>query len=227
MSIEASRAAFVVTLSAGPAGRCAVQASEPTRRGRPAREPLRYAVAELQELLSYLQHNLAKRASVPEVYKTIEERRAASGDPRLRAYQSHSFNDRWSDALHRNILPSWELLVQPWALALGGEHELAAVEQLYSAIGPVETRGLHAATTKESGAVRRSPNNGHFTGNTAVDSLLSQIVASTASVVRTDRPLFVEAIMPQLHEISRSIRPWLDGSVDADSTNYDSIEAYS
>ena len=200
-----------------------MQASEQTRRGRPAREPIRYAVAELQQLLSYLQHNVAKQASLREVYKTIEERRAASGDPRLRAYQWHSFNDRWSDAMRRNILPSWELLVQPWALALGGERELAVVEQLYDAIGPVEAGGQPTAAAEESDAVRRPPGNGHLTGNAAVDTLLSQIVASTASVVRTDRTLFVDAIMPQLHEISRSIRPWRDGSVDADSTNYDSI----
>ena len=200
-----------------------MQAPEPTRRGRPAREPIRYAVAELQELLSYLQHNVAKQASVHEVYKTIEERRAASGDPRLRAYQWHSFNDRWSDAMRRNILPSWDLLVQPWALALGGERELAVVERLYGAIGPVEARGRVTAAAEESDAVGRPPGNGRLTGNAAVDTLLSQIVASTASAVRTDRTLFIDAIMPRLHEISRSIRPWQDGSVDADSMNYDSI----
>ena len=223
MSIEASRVALVLMLSTGLAGGgVPVQASEPTRRGRPAREPLRYAVAELQELLSYLQHNVAKHASVPEVYKTIEERRAASGDPRLRAYQWHSFNDRWSDAIRRNILPSWELLVQPWALALGGERELTKVELLYGAIGPVETRGRFTAA-EESDAVGRPPGNGHLTGNAAVDTLLNQIIASTASAVRSERTLFIDAILPQLHEISRSIRPWRDGSVDADSTNYDSI----
>lgn len=200
-----------------------MQASEPTRRGRPAREPIRYAVAELQELLSYLQHNLAKQASIHEVCKTIEERRAASGDPRLRAYQWHSFNDRWSDAIRRNILPSWELLVQPWALALGGESELTAVDQLYRAIGPVETRGRLTAAAKESNAVAGPPGNGRLTGNAAVDTLLSEIIASAASVARTDRTLFVDAIMPRLHEISRSIRPWRDGSVNADSANYDSI----
>ncbi len=200
-----------------------MQAPEPTRRGRPAREPIRYAVAELQELVSYLQHNVAKQASVHDVYKSIEERRAVSGDPRLRAYQWHSFNDRWSDAIRRNILPSWELLVQPWALALGGERELTKVEALYSAIGPAETWGRLAAAAAEPDAVGRPPGNGHFTGHATVDTLLSQILASTASVVRTDRTLFIEAIMPQLHEISRSVRPWRDGSVDADSMNYDSI----
>ena len=87
-----------------------VQASEQTRRGRPARKPIRYAVAELQQLLSYLQHNVAKRVSLRDVHKTIEQRRAASGDSRLRAYQWHSFNDRWSDAMYDNYLPSWELL---------------------------------------------------------------------------------------------------------------------
>ncbi len=200
-----------------------MQASEPTRRGRPAREPIRYAVPELRDLLSYLQHNVAKQASVREVYKTIEERRAASGDPRLKAYQWHSFNDRWFDAMRRNILPSWELLVRPWALALGGEHELTKVEHLYNAIGPAENRGRLTASAEESDAAWRPPGNGHLTGNAEVDALLSQIVASTASVVRTERTLFIEAIMPRLHEISRSIRPWRDGSVDADSTNYDSL----
>jgi hypothetical protein len=211
-----------VALSVGPVGGgVPVQASEPTRRGRPPRKPIRYAVAELQALLSYLQHNVAKQASLREVHKTIEERRAASGDPRLRAYQWHSFNDRWFDAMRHNMLPSWEQLVQPWALAFGGEHELAVVEQLYDAIGPAEIRGRIAA--EESDTTRRSPGNNHLTGNAAVDALLSQIVASTANVVQTDRTLFIDAIMPQLHEICRSIRPWRDGSVDADSTNYDSI----
>ena len=200
-----------------------VQASEQTRRGRPARKPIRYAVAELQQLLSYLQHNVAKRVSLRDVHKTIEERRAASGDSRLRAYQWHSFNDRWSDAMYDNYLPSWELLVQPWALALGGERELAVVEQLYNAIGPVEARGQSTTAPEESDAARVPPGGGYLTGNVAVDTLLSQIVTSAASVVRTDRMLFVDAIMPQLHEICRSIRPWQDGSVDADSTNYDSI----
>jgi hypothetical protein len=200
-----------------------MQVPEPTRRGRPAREPINYAVAELKDLLTYLQHNLAKQASVREVYKTIEERRAASRDPRLRSYQWHSFSDRWFDATRRNILPSWELLVQPWALALGGEHELTKVEQLYNAIGSAENRGELAAAAEESYAAGRSPRNGHLTGHTEVDALLSQIVASTASVVRTKRVLFIEAIMPRLDEICRSIRSWQDGSVDADSSSYDSI----
>ena len=128
-----------------------MQVPEPTRRGRPAREPIRYAVVELQDLLTYLRHNLAKQASVHEVYRTIEERRAASQDTRLRAYQWHSFSDRWVDAIRRNILPSWELLVRPWALALGGEHELTVVEQLYNAIGPAENRGRLAATASPTG----------------------------------------------------------------------------
>jgi hypothetical protein len=200
-----------------------VQVPEPTRRGRPAREPIRYAVVELQDLLIYLRHNLGKERSAPEVYKIIEKRRAASQDPRLRAYQSHSFNDRWSDAIRRNILPSWELLVRPWALALGGEHELTVVEQLYNAIGPAESRGRLAAAAEELHAAGRPPDNGHLTGHAEVDALLSQIVTSVASVVRTERSLFIAAIMPRLDEISRSIRPWRDGSVDANSTSYDSI----
>lgn len=204
-----------------------MQVPEPTRRGRPAREPIRYAVVELQDLVSYLQHNLAKQASVRDVHKTIEERRAVSRDSRLRAYQWHSFSDRWFDAVRRNILPSWELLVRPWALALGGEQELAKVEQLYNAIGPAENRGrlaaASAAAEENTYAVGRSPGNGNLTGHAEVDALLSQIVASAASVVRAEQPLFIEAIMPRLDEISRSIRPWRDGSVDADSTSYDSI----
>jgi hypothetical protein len=180
-------------------------------------------VVELQNLLTYLQHNLAKQVSVREVYKTIEKRRAASQDPRLRAYQFHSFHDRWLDAMRRNILPSWELLVQPWALALGGEHELTVVEQLYNAIGPAENRGRLTAAAEESYAARMPPDNGHLTGHAEVDALLSQIVTSAASVVRTERTLFIAAIMPRLDEISRSIRPWRDGSVDANSTSYDSI----
>lgn len=201
-----------------------MQVPETTRRGRPGREPIQYAVPELQDLLSYLQHNVAKQASVRVVHKAIEERRAASGDPRLRAYQWHSFSDRWFDAIRHNILPSWELLVRPWALALGGEHELTKVEQLYNAIGPAETRGRRlTAAAEEPSAARKQPGNGHLTGDAAVDALLSEIVASAASVVRTERSLFIEAIMPRLDEISRSIRPWRDGSVDADSTSYDSI----
>jgi hypothetical protein len=202
-----------------------MQGSETARRGRPAREPIRHAVAELQDLLSYLQHNLAKQASVRDVYKTIEERRAASRDPRLRAYQWHSFSDRWFDAIRRNILPSWELLVRPWALALGGEHELTKVEQLYNAIGPAENRGRFsaAAAAETSYAAGSLPGSGRLTGHAEVDALLSQIVESTAAVVRTEHPLFIEAIMPRLDEISRSIRSWRDGSVDADSTSYDSI----
>jgi hypothetical protein len=200
-----------------------VQVPEPTPRGRPAREPIRYAVGELQDLLIYLRHNLAKQASVRDVYKIIEQRRAASPDSRLRAYQWHSFNDRWFDAVRRNILPSWELLVQPWAFALGGAQELAVVEQLYNAIGPAENRGRLAAAAEEFYAGGRPPDNGNLTGHAEVDVLLSQIVASAASVVRTERTLFIEAIIPRLDEISRSIRPWRDGSVDANSTSYDSI----
>lgn len=196
---------------------------EPTRRGRPAREPIRYAVTELQDLLTYLQHNLAKQASIRDVHKTIEARRAATQDPRLRAYQWHSFSDRWFDAVRRNVLPSWELLVQPWALALGGDHELAKVERLYNAIGPAENRGRLAAAATGISPVRAPASDERLTGHAGVDALLSQIVASAASVVRTERALFIEAIMPRLDEISRSIRPWRDGSVDADDTSYDSI----
>jgi hypothetical protein len=191
------------------------------RRGRPPRKPIRYAVAELHDLLSYLRHNLAKQASVREVHKSIEARRAVSQDPRLRAYQWHSFSDRWFDAIRRDMLPSWELLVQPWALALGGEQELAKVEQLYNAIGAAENRGEQAA--EKSYAAGRPPDNGHLTGHVEVDALLSQIVASTASVVRTERTLFIDAIMPRLDEFSRSIRAWREGSVDASSTSYDRI----
>jgi hypothetical protein len=200
-----------------------VPATEPMRRGRPAREPIRYAVRELQELISYLQHNLAKQSSVRDVYKTIEQRRAVSNDPRLRAYQWHSFSDRWFDAVRRNILPSWELLVRPWALALGGEDELAVVERLYNAIGPVETKGRLAAAESAPRIEVHTPPSANLTGHAAVDALLSQIVASTAGVVRTDNPLFIDAIMPRLDEFSRSIRPWRDGSVEADSSSYDSI----
>jgi hypothetical protein len=200
-----------------------VPAPEPTRRGRPAREPIRYAVRELHELISYLQHNLAKQASVREVYKTIEQRRAVTNDPRLRAYQWHSFNDRWFDAVRRDILPSWELLVRPWAVALGGDAELAAVERLYDAIGPAETRGRLAAAEAMPRIEVHTPPSANLTGHPAVDGLLSHIVASAAGVVRTDNPLFIDAILPRLDEFSRSIRPWRDGSVQADSSSYDSI----
>ncbi len=200
-----------------------MQAPQPVRRGRPSREPIQYAVWELQELISYLEHHLAKRASVREVYKTIEQRRAATNDPRLKAYQWHSFSDRWIDAVRRNILPSWELLVRPWAVALGGDEELEVVERLYDAIGPAESRGRLAAGQAAPGIAVHTRPDANLTGHAAVDTLLSNIVASAAGVVRTNNPLFIDAIMPRLDEFSRSIRPWRDGSVDADSTSYDSI----
>jgi hypothetical protein len=186
---------------------------EPRRRGRPAKQPLSDPGPELAALLRYLGWDLAKNADIAAVHRKIESERARTGDRRLSTYgKPQTFREHWRAAHESNILPDWDWLIQPWAIAYGGEDGLREADRLFRLIGAV------AARTEPGGA---GSDGAVVAGNEALDGYLAQISTTLGTVARSGDPLFAAAVAPQIREFARRIRPWRDGVVDVTDSNYE------
>lgn len=170
---------------------------------------------ELRALLTYLLWTLAKRADIATVYRRIIAERDATGDPRLGTYEKlQTFREKWQDAWQAGVVPPWDRLVQPWALALGGEPGLAEAERRYDAIGAAEANSVVPEPSREPGSL---------TGNLDLDEYLTQILGTVSMVADRGNDLFVDAVLPRLRELAREIRPWRDGTVSAMDSNYETM----
>jgi hypothetical protein len=68
-----------------------------------------------------------------------------------------TFREVWQDAVERDIIPSWERLVQPWALAFGGEDGLRETARLFDAIGAAELQRVQTGSPTPPRAESGSP----------------------------------------------------------------------